>query len=186
MVLTEFTNIDPTIELWRCSYYICRKLCHMQEGRHEVVQILLLLWRKCSSKMWTGSNREHPLALTRPPSESVGAVGDKNRISGWPLKGTVLLVCTITRASRLLFLPPASTLISCSDDFSILWIEAICSSETSGDFQRTTSRYISEDSTLWEPQILPVSLGSRFSSTISVFPFVHEILFINSWNNRQN
>jgi hypothetical protein len=34
-------------------------------------------------------NRQHPLGVTRPPSEPVG---DKNRISGWPLRGAVLLV----------------------------------------------------------------------------------------------
>jgi hypothetical protein len=44
--------------------------------------------------------------------------------------------------------PNASTLISCSDYFSILKMGAICSSETLVDFQRITRRYIPEDSTL--------------------------------------
>jgi hypothetical protein len=38
-------------------------------------------------------------------------------------------------------LPPAFTLISCSAYSWILKMEAICSSETSVDFQRTTRRY---------------------------------------------
>jgi hypothetical protein len=42
---------------------------------------------------------------------------------------------------RLLSLPPASTLVSCSA-YSTLKIEAICSSGTSVDFQRTTRRHI--------------------------------------------
>jgi hypothetical protein len=41
---------------------------------------------------------------------------------------------------------------------STLKMEAICSTETLADFQRTTRRYIPEDRTsyplLWEPQIL--------------------------------
>jgi hypothetical protein len=40
------------------------------------------------------------------------------------------------------------TLVSCSAYFSTLKMEAIYSSETSVDFQRTTRRYIPEDSTL--------------------------------------
>jgi hypothetical protein len=42
----------------------------------------------------------------------------------------------------------AFTLVSCSAYASTLNMEAICSSETSVDFQRTTRRYIPEDSTL--------------------------------------
>jgi hypothetical protein len=45
----------------------------------------------------------------------------------------------------LLCLPPAFTLVSCSAYSSTLKMEAICSSETSVDFQRTTLRYIPED-----------------------------------------
>jgi hypothetical protein len=45
-------------------------------------------------------------------------------------------------------LPPAFTLVSFSAYFSTLKIVAICSSETSLDFQRTIRRYILEDSTL--------------------------------------
>jgi hypothetical protein len=39
-------------------------------------------------------------------------------------------------------------LVSCLAYFSTQKIEAICSSETSVDFHRTTLRYISEDVTL--------------------------------------
>jgi hypothetical protein len=44
-----------------------------------------------------------------------------------------------------LCLPPAFALISCVAYSSILKMEAICSSETSVYFQRTTRRYIPED-----------------------------------------
>jgi hypothetical protein len=47
-----------------------------------------------------------------------------------------------------LCLPSAFTLVSCSAYFSTLKMEALCSPETSVDFQRTTRRYIPEDSTL--------------------------------------
>jgi hypothetical protein len=53
----------------------------------------------------------------------------------------------VVPASRLLCLPPAFTLISCSV-YSALKKEAICFSETLVDFSRTTGRYIPEDSTL--------------------------------------
>jgi hypothetical protein len=43
---------------------------------------------------------------------------------------------------------PAFTLVSCSDYSSTLKMEAIYSSETLVDFQRTTRRYIREDSLL--------------------------------------
>jgi hypothetical protein len=47
-----------------------------------------------------------------------------------------------------LCLPPAFTLVSCSAYFLTLKMEAICSSETSVDSQRTTWHYIPEDGTL--------------------------------------
>jgi hypothetical protein len=50
-------------------------------------------------------------------------------------------------ASRLLSLPLAFTLVSCSA-YSTLKMEVICSSKTSVEFQWTTRRYISEDSTV--------------------------------------
>jgi hypothetical protein len=50
-----------------------------------------------------------------------------------------------------LCLPPAFTLVSCSAYSSTLKMEAIWSSETTVDFQRTTRRYISEDITLHNP-----------------------------------
>jgi hypothetical protein len=43
---------------------------------------------------------------------------------------------------------PAITLVSCSAYSSALKMEAICSSETSVETQRTTRRYIPEDGTL--------------------------------------
>jgi hypothetical protein len=69
-------------------------------------------------------NRQHPLALTSEP------IGDKNQSLGW------------------LCLPPAFMLVPCSAYFSTLKMEAICSSETSVEFQRTTGRYIPENGTL--------------------------------------
>jgi hypothetical protein len=45
-------------------------------------------------------------------------------------------------------LPPACALVSCSAYSSTLKMEAICSSDTSVDFQRTTCSYIPEDNTL--------------------------------------
>jgi hypothetical protein len=44
--------------------------------------------------------------------------------------------------------PPHFKFVSCSAYSSTLKMEAICSSETSVDFQRTTRRYIPGDSTL--------------------------------------
>jgi hypothetical protein len=52
-----------------------------------------------------------------------------------------------TEASQLLGLSPAFTLVSCSA-YSTLKMEAICSFETSADFQWTTQCYVPEDSTL--------------------------------------
>jgi hypothetical protein len=48
----------------------------------------------------------------------------------------------------MLCLPPAFTLVSCSVWSSTLKMETIYSSDTSVDFQRTTRRYIPENSTL--------------------------------------
>jgi hypothetical protein len=47
-----------------------------------------------------------------------------------------------------LCLPPAFTLVSCSAYSSTLKLEAIYSSESSVDFQRTTRRYMPADGTL--------------------------------------
>jgi hypothetical protein len=49
---------------------------------------------------------------------------------------------------NLFCLPPEFRLVSCSDYSSTLKMEAVCSSETSVDFQRTTRRYIPQDRTL--------------------------------------
>jgi hypothetical protein len=46
---------------------------------------------------------------------------------------------------RKISLPPAFTLVSCSAYSSTLKIEAICFSETSVDFQRTTRQYIPKE-----------------------------------------
>jgi hypothetical protein len=54
----------------------------------------------------------------------------------------------ISPLSSGLCLPPAFTLVSWSAYSSTLNLEAICSSETSVNFRRTTRRYIAEDSTL--------------------------------------
>jgi hypothetical protein len=53
-----------------------------------------------------------------------------------------------SRWQASLCLPPAFTLVSCSAYSPTLKMEAICSSEMSVNFQRTTRRYIPEDSTL--------------------------------------
>jgi hypothetical protein len=50
--------------------------------------------------------------------------------------------------TKELCLPPALTLVSCSAYSSTLKVEAMYSSEAAIDFQRTTWRYIPEDSTL--------------------------------------
>jgi hypothetical protein len=52
-----------------------------------------------------------------------------------------------------LCLPHAFMMVSCSDYSSTLKMENVCSSETSVDFQRTTRRYIPEDTTLLQSQI---------------------------------
>jgi hypothetical protein len=62
--------------------------------------------------------------------------------------GTYRLHLQGRRTSRASNLPPAFTLVSCSVHSSTLKMEAICSSETSIDFQRTTWHCISEESTL--------------------------------------
>jgi hypothetical protein len=49
---------------------------------------------------------------------------------------------------RLLCLPPAFALVSCSTYSSIMKMEAVCSSDTSFDFQRTTRCYFPKDRTL--------------------------------------
>jgi hypothetical protein len=54
--------------------------------------------------------------------------------------------CSPLKVNRL-GLPPAFTLVSCST-YSTLKMEALCSSETPADFQRTRGRYIRKASTL--------------------------------------
>jgi hypothetical protein len=57
-------------------------------------------------------------------------------------------------------LPHAFTLVSCSA-YSTLKMETICSSETSVDFQRTTRRYITEDSILFLTTAVRISNPAR-------------------------
>jgi hypothetical protein len=75
------------------------------------------------------------------------------------MKSTILLdttPCSSLKVNRrfwgthraLLCSPPAFTMVSCLAYCSALNMGAICSSETSVDFHRTTRRYIPEDSTL--------------------------------------
>jgi hypothetical protein len=65
------------------------------------------------------------------------------------MKSTIfwdIMPCSPLKVNREL--PPAFTLVSCLAYSSTLKVEAICSSETSVRFQRTTRRYIPGDSTL--------------------------------------
>jgi hypothetical protein len=73
---------------------------------------------------------------------------------------------------------PAFTLVSCSSYSSTLNMKAVCSSETSVDFQRTTQHCIPEDSILYDDRcenikfhIWPV-LGAGFWMCTSVHAYV--------------
>jgi hypothetical protein len=72
---------------------------------------------------------------------------------------------------RFTGLPPSFALVTCLA-YSTLKMKAICSSETSVDFQRTTQRYILEDSTLQRGCIdrPPPHLSPVVSSPASVIP----------------
>jgi hypothetical protein len=71
----------------------------------------------------------------------------------------------ISRARRLC-LSPAYTLVSCAAYSTTLKMDAICSSETSVDFQRTTRCYIPEDSTLqWDYSLVKSPVYSLLTST---------------------
>jgi hypothetical protein len=59
---------------------------------------------------------------------------------------------------------PALTLVPCSAYSSTMKMEAICSFETSVDFQRTTRRYIPEDTIL-----LLITTAVRTSNPIEYF-----------------
>jgi hypothetical protein len=54
----------------------------------------------------------------------------------------------INRARNQPCFPPAFTLVSCSFHIYTLKMKATCSTETLADFQRTTRRYTTDDSTL--------------------------------------
>jgi hypothetical protein len=58
------------------------------------------------------------------------------------------IFCDITPCSTQLCLPPAFTLVSCSNYPAALKMEGTCSTETSVDFQWTTRRNIPEDRSL--------------------------------------
>jgi hypothetical protein len=60
----------------------------------------------------------------------------------------ILLNTSFPNTLRLLCVPPAFTLVSCAANSLTLKMGAICSSEMSVDFQRTTRRYIPKDSAL--------------------------------------
>jgi hypothetical protein len=71
-------------------------------------------------------------------------------LTHFSLKSTIFWDTCITPCSPLKVSEgPAFTRVSCSAFSSTLKMEAICSSETSVDFQRTTRRYTPEDSTLY-------------------------------------
>jgi hypothetical protein len=61
------------------------------------------------------------------------------------------------------------TLLSCLAYSSTLQMEAVCSSETSVDFQRTTRRYIPEDRTLHPYTALPPSLPTAIGFHSLIF-----------------
>jgi hypothetical protein len=72
---------------------------------------------------------------------------------GFGVLTEVVMKCTI------FCLPPAFTLVSCSDYFSFMKTEAIRSSETSVDTQRTTWSYIPEDDNLQTNESLHIAFG---------------------------
>jgi hypothetical protein len=71
---------------------------------------------------------------------------------------------------------PASTLISCSAYSSTLKMEAICSSETSVDFQQTTRRYFPKDSTLH----LPHTSQCHVTFTVETASLSNRIIFLSN------
>jgi hypothetical protein len=72
-------------------------------------------------------------------------------------------------ASPRLCWSTAFTLVSCSAYYSTLNMEAICSSETSVDFQRTTQRYIPEDNILNSQFVYAYHLCSFLSHFTAIF-----------------
>jgi hypothetical protein len=63
--------------------------------------------------------------------------------NSWKINRRFGITC-LHLQDRRIFSPTAFTVVSCSAYSSTLKMEAICSSETSVDFQRTTWRYIAE------------------------------------------
>jgi hypothetical protein len=68
-----------------------------------------------------------------------------------------------------LWLQPAFTLVSCPAYSSTLKVEAICSSETSVEYQRVTWRYIPRDSTLSLSHLRPFFTDRLKASRIEQF-----------------
>jgi hypothetical protein len=77
--------------------------------------------------------------------------------------------------------PPAFTLVSCSAYSSPLKMEAICSSETSVEFKRTTRPYVPENITFYNHRCEILEFYKWITSTASAFDFVH----ILATNNRK-
>jgi hypothetical protein len=64
------------------------------------------------------------------------------------------------------------TLVSCLAYSSTLTMEAICSSETSVDFQRTARRYISKDRTLYFRDVWSVQIKTKCNNVTRAICFV--------------
>jgi hypothetical protein len=107
----------------------------------------VILKEGASASIWTnylfGVRTQHP--NTNNFNGIIWTVGFEV-VTAVVIKSTIFW--DITPCSPLKVNRRAFTLVSCSAYSSILTMEAICSSETSVDFQRTTRRYIPEDSTL--------------------------------------
>jgi hypothetical protein len=112
--------------------------------------------------VWSVENQPAFRRNILPPSS-----GSKNKVSKKPE----------------LCLPPAFTLVSCSAYSSTLKMEAICSSETSVDFQRTTQRYIPEDGTLHNHRCenLKSYITKLFSKIWGVHSGIWKLLYLEIW-----
>jgi hypothetical protein len=76
-------------------------------------------------------------------------------------------------------LPPASTLVSCST-YMTLKMEVICSSETSVDIQQTTWRYIPEDSTPREINLVGYChfYSVWWNPAVSIMVYSNKLIFL--------
>jgi hypothetical protein len=84
-----------------------------------------------------------------------------------------------------LCLPPDFTLVSCSAYFSTLKMEAMCSSETSFGFRRTTRRYIPED-TLHVISLLDAAAGLCVRSVVESWGYRGVTLFTNAYTTSRS